>query len=222
MTEEGVRALYPLLCKPDAYFGRYEHAGDVEKELGLDASGWDAPRAFCVADFKRWVGERGIRPRHTLCTWREDPELVFLPSEATTEIRYDGVANDLHALDLPEKDYDFVLFSQTLEHLSNPGLALRNLRKHMCEGGHIFTSVPFVNIPHSVPFHFQHFTPMGLATLFVLNGFEVLEVGFWGNMEYIHRLFYDRKWPGIHELSSVKNEVDRSVQCWILARKPEK
>jgi len=69
-------------------------------------------------------------------------------------------AGDLHRVPLelvPRLGYDFVLFSQTLEHLYDPFLAVRNLFDLMVPGGYIFTSTPAENIPHMVPSHFFHY-----------------------------------------------------------------
>ena len=52
-------------------------------------------------------------------------------------------------------------------------------------GGYFFISaVPMLNIPHMTPFHFHHFTPMGLAMNAVQAAFEIVEMGQWGNQDY--------------------------------------
>ena len=37
---------------------------------------------------------------------------------------------------------------------------------------------------------------MGLAMMFKEANFEILEIGQWGNYEYISRLFQTHSWPG--------------------------
>ena len=71
--------------------------------------------------------------------------------------------------------FDFFLFNQTLEHLYNPFHAVENIYKIVKPGGYVFTSVPTLNIPHMTPVHFNGFTPMGLAMLFLSAGFEIVD-----------------------------------------------
>jgi hypothetical protein len=69
----------------------------------------------------------------------------------------------------------------------------------------------------------KEFTPLGLAMLFRTAGFEVIEIGQWGNYEYIQKLFGSHTWPSFTELQhngKVTNEERNVCQCWILARKP--
>ena len=60
--------------------------------------------------------------------------------------------------------------------------------------------------------------PMGLAILFKSAGFEVVEMGQWGNKTYITKLFTTHSWPDIYQ-SGPLNEEKNIAQCWILARK---
>ena len=72
------------------------------------------------------------------------------------------------------------------------------------------------------PIHFNGFTPMGLAMLFKTANFEIVEIGQWGNFEYISRLFQSHSWSGYDTLNKnnqVTNEERNVCQCWILARK---
>jgi hypothetical protein len=64
---------------------------------------------------------------------------------------------------------------------------------------------------------------MGLAVLFLSAGFEIVEIGQWGNFDYIQRLFGTQTWPGYDMLQQnnfVSNEENNVCQCWILARRP--
>jgi len=63
---------------------------------------------------------------------------------------------------------------------------------------------------------------MGLAMLFKSVGFEIIEIGQWGNFDYIKRLWGTHSWPGydtIHSYGKVTNEESNCCQCWILAKK---
>ena len=51
--------------------------------------------------------------------------------------------------------FDLVTFSQTLEHLYDPVLALRNIFTSLAPGGYMFTSVPMMNHVHMQPFFYS-------------------------------------------------------------------
>ena len=64
---------------------------------------------------------------------------------------------------------------------------------------------------------------MGLAMMFKGANFEILEIGQWGNFDYINKLFNTHSWPGYNMLQKdgiITNECRNVAQCWILARKP--
>jgi SAM-dependent methyltransferase len=127
---------------------------------------------------------------------------------------------DLHNISENIKDeFDFFLFNQTIEHLYNPFEAIQQIYKIIKPGGYVFTSVPTINIPHNTPIHFNGFTPMGLAMLFKTANFEIIEMGQWGNINYITTLFSTHDWPGLNTLNNISNEEKNVCQCWILARK---
>jgi len=109
-----------------------------------------------------------------------------------------------------------------LEHLYNPFEAVKSIFNVVKPGGYVFTSVPTLNIPHLMPSHFSGFTPMGLAMLFKTANFEIIEIGQWGNLNYIQKLWSTHSWPGYDELQNnnyVSNEERNACQCWILAKK---
>lgn len=187
--------------------------------------GHDFPRVPCLLDFKEWIRVYDIKPNKMLCTDYEDFELNYINPEKLHIFKYDGHNGDLHTMDLQDKDYDFFLFSQTMEHLYNPILCLKNIYEHLRPGGWVFTSVPTINIPHMTPFHFSGIYPMGLALAFMSVGFELVEIGQWGNLNYISCIFSNHQWPDYYKLltlgsGQITNEEHNVAQCWILARKP--
>lgn len=228
LSESEIKDLYnKYIEKPSSYHRRIVEAEDYESlELASfwPAKGKDVPRVFCILDFQNWIQKYNLQPRRVLLSCDSDPEISFLPKsiETITHIPYDGDDKgfDLHLLDLETKDYDFVLISQTLEHLYNPGKMMENIWNHMAPGGYFFTSVPTVNIPHNTPIHFQHFYPIGLVTLALQYNFEVIEVGYWGNQEYILKMFHSVDWPDIYKISTLENDPAHPVACWCLLRKP--
>ena len=64
---------------------------------------------------------------------------------------------------------------------------------------------------------------MGLAMMFKNAKFDIVEMGQWGNYEYISRIFLTHSWHGYQMLQRdgiITNEERNVAQCWILARKP--
>lgn len=60
-----------------------------------------------------------IQPKKVLVTDKTDPELSLLklPDDVVEASYAKNASCDLHTLSLPDRDFDFVLFSQTLEYL---------------------------------------------------------------------------------------------------------
>lgn len=182
----------------------------------------DYPRAVSLLDFNDWINKYSIKPKNLAYTYKDDPELKIITADNYFDLEYDPIkgSGDLHELDDLEV-YDFFLFNQTLEHLYNPFVCVKNIHRSLISGGYVFTSVPTINIPHSTPIHFNGFNPMGLFMLFKTCGFDVLEIGQWGNLEYIKNIFSNHSWPGYRALypGGIKNEEENVVSCWILAKK---
>ncbi|KAI8816558.1 S-adenosyl-L-methionine-dependent methyltransferase [Fimicolochytrium jonesii] len=220
-----VQQIYETFVKKDpAYHSKHQAYTDLidSRFKGhYDPKGRDAPRVYILIDFIDWIQKHNISSKNALFTDINDPEINFLPHIRTTAIPYQFSSgqNDLHQLALIDRTYDFVLFSQTLEHLYNPLLSLRNLYDHMDIGGYMFTSVPTLNVLHMYPHHFQHFTPSGLAMLCRSAGFEIVELGYWGNLEYAQKLLSTYSWPDMYEVPRDSDGL-HPAQTWILARKP--
>ena len=206
----------------ESYFKKYENLPSCPvKQYNYNWGNYDFPRNWCILDFKEWVEKYNIKSKCLGVTCQSDPEIEFIQSDEIIHLPYPPY--DLHTIGDDIKDkFDFFIFNQTLEHLYNPFLAVSSIHKTLKSGGFVFTSVPTLNIPHMVPYHFNGFTPMGLAMLFIVNGFEILEIGQWGNLEYINKLWTTHVWPGYNQLQKnnrVTNERNNVCQCWILARK---
>lgn len=223
--------------KDDPYFAQYSSFHKTVKENvavfpnGILSTGGDCSRFFIQLDFYTWIKKYGISsPSNCFTTWPMDPEMRMLSCGHVTEYVYndkDG-SNDLHHIPptVPRGLADFVVVSQTLEHLWNPFRALINLNRILRPGGYIFTSAPTVNMPHMTPHHFLHFQPMGLAMLFVDAGFEVIEMGQYGSFLYQKTILETgiTIWPRCDSLldtsGNILNDRDHVAQVWILARKP--
>ncbi len=225
-TDGDLQTIYnSIVKKPQEYFRKYEEVPPCPvRAWNYNWGNADFPRVWCVLDFQEWIKKYNISAGLVGYTCDADPELELLPHNAKQYLPYPEY--DLHSIGTQISNrFDFFLFSQTLEHLYNPQGALESLYTTLKPGGYVFTSVPTLNIPHYMPYHFSGFTPFGLAMLFKSAGFEVLEIGQWGNSEYITRLFLTHEWPGYNTLQKfnrVPNEERNVCQCWILARRPVK
>jgi SAM-dependent methyltransferase len=223
LKNDDIRALYERFVVKDAeYFQRFRDIRGhfCANELAVYET-LDPPRMVSLVDFKDWIAAYDLdRGKRLLLTSREDYEIRYLDYEETTLAEYPP--HDLHVLDLPRRDHDFVLLNQTLEHLHTPLVALERLREHMREGGFIYITVPTLNIPHMTPIHFWGMTPIGLCALAVQAGFQICECGYWGNLKYIRHMFARNRWPQLKDvLTWGKLETDSACQAqtWILARK---
>eukprot|EP00929_Paragymnodinium_shiwhaense_P016096 TRINITY_DN124275_c0_g1_i1.p1 TRINITY_DN124275_c0_g1~~TRINITY_DN124275_c0_g1_i1.p1 ORF type:complete len:348 (-),score=84.80 TRINITY_DN124275_c0_g1_i1:534-1577(-) len=188
---------------------------------------FDAARAFILVDFLSWGFRYGfLKARKAFLTSLADVELLVLSPHSVVfyPMNVKAETGDLHE-PLPYHDVDFALISQTLEHLYNPFLAMQNLLHALAPGGYVFASVPFVNKLHGGlvfgdPLHFSHFTPLGLVTLMLSVGFEVLELGQWGNADYVKEALLGKWWPHLGKLTNFTNDPKLPSQTWVLARKP--
>jgi hypothetical protein len=54
-------------------------------------------------------------------------------------------------------------------------------------------------------------------------GFNIVEVGCWGNYNYLNKLFLNNSWPSyeslVDENNNIANERNNTCQCWILVKK---
>lgn len=224
-TEQEVIETYNRhVIKDKSYFNKLSPLPLHLNDKKWTWEGHDFPRIPCLLDFREWVVKHNINNLdRILVTSDDDPELEFLTYSKADYIPYHNNTNDFHTLNLEYTEYDFILFSQTIEHLYNPFLSMWNLKEHLKEGGYMFTSMPTINIPHMLPFHYNGYTPLGLCMLMKSVGLEVVELGYWGNYDYISKLFKTHNWPSYEELidkdRNIPNEQNNEVQCWILVRK---
>jgi hypothetical protein len=183
--------------------------------------GKDFPRVIAMLEFGGYMS--------TICEFENvltfdgglDPELMFFDYLWLTNLQY-GITPDydLHTLNLPKKDYDFAMCNQTLEHLYDPILCLKNIYNHLKVGGMFYANVPVNNIPHSTPYHFYTgITPVGLGCMVTLAGFNIVRIGQWGNREYLMKS-YESLWPDYtYSDNPGKNEIDCPIITWVLTIK---
>lgn len=209
LSEDDVVGLYAdkvAVNDDDAYLGRYR-GFDFRSRFGELVDRVDFPRLITVLEFERIVARHSIVAERVLMLnggADGDPELAYLDYRDIDRADYeeDPARFDLHHPQFDRSDYDFAVLSQTLEHLYDPALAVANLFAALTPGGYVWASVPTVSQLHSIPHHFiTGFTPIGAACLFAHAGFEVVEVGQWGNSDYVSQTFALGTFPTLYDLT---------------------
>ena len=184
----------------------------------------DFPRVISLLEFKEFL-EKNQNPKfESVLSFNgiDDPEYEYLNYENITNYNYtDNIDKyDLHSLDLDRKDFDFFMSNQTLEHLYDPCLVLRKIYDHMKPGGIVYMNLPAMNMPHSTPLHYYTgFTPVGLGCIFKQAGFEILDIGFWGNSNYYDFVLNKGIWPDYRQMTNYSYEKDKESITWIFAKK---
>lgn len=201
---------------------RYQNLSDEEKN---NLNNFTCCRVASLFDFKDWIEKYNLKNvSNLLITCKDDPEVNYINSNNTTVCHYDTDKNfDLHNLNLDFKSYDLIIFNQTLEHLYNPFIVVEKLYEHLKPGGFLYTTIPTINVPHMLPFHFWGITPIGACMLFKSAGFKIMECGFWGNFNYVEFIFKTGDWPNIEKMLKTENGMNNDSTCqsqtWILVQK---
>ena len=131
----------------------------------------------------------------------------------------DPINHDVQELNLPEKDYDFVILNQTFEHLVDISGAVKSVKDHLVTGGCFYANWPIINIRHMEPLHFfTGITQTYINYLLLYYGFEILECGTWGNRSYVNHIFEHQTWPDYTQID-VTNDLNVPCIGWILAKK---
>ena len=184
----------------------------------------DFPRVIALLEFKRFIENNKLFFDKVLTlNGDNDPEYEHLQYKEKVNYNYtsDKINYDLHNLNLPQKDFDFMMTNQTLEHVYDPVKVVKNIYNHLRNKGIVYMNLPAVNIPHSTPFHhFTGITPVGLGCIFKTAGFDILDIGFWGNVNYHNYIFNNKNsWPDYRIIKDYRNDIERPAITWIFAQK---
>lgn len=181
----------------------------------------DFSRVISLLEFKNFM-ENNSKIFNNVLVYNgpNDPEIQYIKYNNISFIDYESnKSNDLHTLE-SKITYDFFMTNQTLEHTYDPCLILRKIYEIMEDDGLIYLNVPSLCPPHSTPFHhYNGFTPVGLGAIVQQAGFKILDIGFWGNKEYVTKLFTTNSWPDYFMLNDHKNDFNYSAISWIFAKK---
>lgn len=228
LTDIDIKKIYTTYVEPNnrvEYIHRYKYL-PLHKNTIPDWpwEGKDYPRIIALLEFERFVCMNNITCKKGLAINTIDPEWHYLKAERIICIDYDKdrYNHDLHTFNIDDTDFDFVMVNQTLEHIYDPILCLKNIYKHMCSGGILYFNVPVNNIPHSTPFHYYTgYTPVGIGAVAQSAGFTILSIGQWGNWNYLKKMHETLSWPDYTYFNNTAvNDMQRPVITWIFARKP--
>jgi len=81
-----------------------------------------------------------------------------------------------------DRSIDFLLCTETLEHVAKPQIFLKEAARVMKPGARALFTIPFMARWHFIPYDYQRFTPSGLKLLFEENGFKEVKVFARGNL----------------------------------------
>jgi len=107
---------------------------------------------------------------------------VDLPSNLARSSVVDAYASGL-ALPFRPESFDSVICSEVLEHVPDPGLLLREVRRVLRPGGHLVLTTPQTWGLHEEPHDYFRYTRYGLEILARGAGLQVVRIaptsGFW-------------------------------------------
>lgn len=109
--------------------------------------------------------------------------------------KYIDIVGDVLNPPFPNNHFDTVISTQVLEHVEKPWIMVSEIGRILKPGGICIITAPFIVPHHADPHDFFRFTTEGLASLFVNNGFEIIEYDSYGKIfsvlsEMIHFMFF--------------------------------
>jgi SAM-dependent methyltransferase len=95
---------------------------------------------------------------------------------------------DITQIPVEDGRFDAVLFSQVMEHLPEPRLAIRELRRVLKPGGKLFYSAPLFYEEHEVPYDYFRYTQFAIRMMFEEAEFSIERLdwleGYLGTLNY--------------------------------------
>ena len=95
---------------------------------------------------------------------------------------------DLSNIPVEDERFDYVLFNQVMEHLSDPMKALNELNRVLKPNGKIIYTGPLFYEEHEIPYDFFRYTQFSLKKMFYDSGFEIERLdwmeGYFGTVGY--------------------------------------
>ena len=136
------------------------------------------------APLVRWLQEEAARAAADMGSYRVldvgcglKPYYPFFAEHATEYVGVDVVPGPqvdliggVERLPVADAGFDLVICTQVLEHVDDPALAVRELRRVTAPGGRVLASTHGVQVYHPSPHDLWRWTHAGLGRLFADNG----------------------------------------------------
>lgn len=87
------------------------------------------------------------------------------------------IVGDAHDLPYHDNTVDAVYHSALLEHLQEPVIAVREMKRVLRSGGQLLSVIPFMQAYHGYPDHYQNYTLSGHEYLYRSHGFRIVSSG---------------------------------------------
>jgi 2-polyprenyl-3-methyl-5-hydroxy-6-metoxy-1,4-benzoquinol methylase len=84
------------------------------------------------------------------------------------------ILGDICTFDFGQQSFDVIVFSEVLEHVHSPHLAISNVHRLLKDGGRLVLSVPFIFPIHERPHDYFRYTRYGLE--FLLREFKEVRI----------------------------------------------
>lgn len=121
------------------------------------------------------------------------------------------IVADLHDLPIEDREYDFVLCTEVLEHVGDPAMVLSELGRVVVPGGKLLLTTPFVIELHEEPNDYYRYTPYALRRLVEGAGLNVESIrpltGWWSMLAHTTRSCF---------LSTSPTERPAKPATWLL------
>lgn len=85
------------------------------------------------------------------------------------------IVADAKSIPVPDDSVSRIISDNVLEHLPDPGSAVKEMKRILLSGGLVYISTPFLYPFHGSPNDYQRWTTEGIREL--LKDFEILEIG---------------------------------------------
>jgi ubiquinone/menaquinone biosynthesis C-methylase UbiE len=116
------------------------------------------------------------------CGWRPYEKTFFANAEKYVGLDYlsdrskPDVIGSAQAIPLPDNSFDTVTSTEVLEHVPDPLLAMREMRRVLKPGGYLILTTPMYWPRHEVPYDYFRHTYDGLLHLVKESGLELTKI----------------------------------------------
>lgn len=86
------------------------------------------------------------------------PSSIEIAKEFNTQPNVEYIEGDLFKLHFPDGSFDCILFLETIEHVDNPVMFIREFHRLLKKGGHLIISTPNAMSYTNIVYAFSHFS----------------------------------------------------------------